>query len=621
VIYGTGDDNNNERFGVTSYSELLKRVPDATAMDLRKTKGHNAEDRRVRWLKYKNISMWFDNWENDLVELGTSVRDPISSKVSIPEEQLKNIGNFDETCLSLDGSNNNCGGRPECVIYDPRFPLVGKAMSKGALTTTMISGSTAAGEAYPLHLQFQTKAKTTDTMRLDYDVAEHTPRVMGMFGSTEVKGWPVSFGMNEKGGMDDDEFEKFMLNSIVPLYPNAKNKPGQCVIIKVDSGPGRTNLKLLAKLRMLGFILYPCVPNTTHVTQEMDQCYGPFKTQFLINLVLIVEARINKKKSLSLKPKFVGLPLFGGTDHETEYVMKSGAFQKGFSKRRCLSALKKIGAATKASECLSDPQVLKTSLGVDDEYDESNQTIQKANELAVQALARAGYDRQWLQATFNVEEDEVEAPITQPYTLERQQALGNAKSHGGRFQMTNGGTHVTHDDIFISIEMKMRNEQRGVLNKQKKLRLHLQTLEEKALAILGQEGRSVELYLWKELDMLLGWHQVKSPPGVNWKKEDKLAEWKRIMATMKPHPLYARWTDEDEEKLVNLSAERLDISNTAYGRELALKERELEAAAIKMGCEKRDKLRQTFDELDAEEALASLTGETTASSEAVSGVV
>jgi len=90
--------------------------------------------------------MWLDNWENDLVELGTAVRDPISSKVSIPEEQLKNIGNFDETCLSLDGSNNNRRGRPECVIYDPRFPLVGKATSKSALTTTMISGSTAAGD-------------------------------------------------------------------------------------------------------------------------------------------------------------------------------------------------------------------------------------------------------------------------------------------------------------------------------------------------------------------------------------------------------------------------------------------------------------------------------------------
>jgi hypothetical protein len=92
--------------------------------------------------------------------------------------------------------------------------------------------------------------------------------------------------------------------------------------------------------------------------------------------------------------------------------------------------------------------------------------------------------------------------------------------------MTNGGTYVTHDDIFISIEMKMRNEQREVLNKQKKLQLHLQTLEEKALAILGQEGRSVESYLLKKLDVLLGWHQVKSPPGVNWKKEDKLTKWK-----------------------------------------------------------------------------------------------
>ena len=191
---------------------------------------------------------------------------------------------------------------------------------------------------------------------------------------------------------------------------------------------------------------------------------GPFKTQFLIKLDLIVEDQINKKKSLSLQPKFAGLPLFGGTDRKTEYAVESGAFQKGFSKRRCLSAWKKIGAATKEGitrECLSDPQVLKTSLGVDDEDDESNQTIQKANDLAVQALARAGYDSQWLQATFNAEEDEVEVPITQPYTLERQQALANVKLHGGRFQMTNGGMHVTHNDIFISIEMKMRNEQRG----------------------------------------------------------------------------------------------------------------------------------------------------------------
>jgi hypothetical protein len=65
------------------------------AMDLSKTKGHNAEDRRVRWMKYHNISMWFDTWEHDLVKLGTAVHDPISSKVLILEEQLKSIDNFD----------------------------------------------------------------------------------------------------------------------------------------------------------------------------------------------------------------------------------------------------------------------------------------------------------------------------------------------------------------------------------------------------------------------------------------------------------------------------------------------------------------------------------------------
>ncbi len=37
---------------------------------------------------------------------------------------------------------------------------------------------------------------------------------------------------------------------------------------------------------------------------------------------------------------------------------------------------------------------------------------------------------------------------------------------------------------------------------------------------------SVELNLSKVLDVLLGWHQVKSPRGVNWKKEDKFAKWK-----------------------------------------------------------------------------------------------
>jgi hypothetical protein len=109
------------------------------------------------------------------------------------------------------------------VLYDPQLPLVGKATSKSVLTTTMIMGSTAAREALPPHLQFQTKAKTNDTMRLQYDVAEHMPIIWDKFNKDKVCSWPVTFGQNEKGSMDNEKFEKYLMNLIVPLYLNAKD--------------------------------------------------------------------------------------------------------------------------------------------------------------------------------------------------------------------------------------------------------------------------------------------------------------------------------------------------------------------------------------------------------------
>ena len=71
--------------------------------------------------------------------------------------------------------------------------------------------------------------------------------------------------------MTDDEFEKCMMKNIRNLYPDSADVPGQRVILKVDSGPGRLNERLLlAKLRARVFYLYPGVPNTTVVSQETD---------------------------------------------------------------------------------------------------------------------------------------------------------------------------------------------------------------------------------------------------------------------------------------------------------------------------------------------------------------
>ena len=72
----------------TDWSELLKCVLRDTACNLNKRKWHTAKDRRIRWTNHRNISMWFDNWEHDLVELGFAVRDTTTGKIHIPEDQL-----------------------------------------------------------------------------------------------------------------------------------------------------------------------------------------------------------------------------------------------------------------------------------------------------------------------------------------------------------------------------------------------------------------------------------------------------------------------------------------------------------------------------------------------------
>ena len=61
---------------------------------------------------------------------------------------------------------------------------------------------------------------------------------------------PLSFGLNKKGGMNDEEFEEYLSISACTctLFPNAHPLPGHWVIIKVDSGPGRLNILMFARL-------------------------------------------------------------------------------------------------------------------------------------------------------------------------------------------------------------------------------------------------------------------------------------------------------------------------------------------------------------------------------------
>ena len=85
----------------------------------------------------KIISMWFENWVDDLVSLGFVFEDD-NDKVTIPNEQLQFIIDFSKMCLSVEVSEGRRGGHPEIVLHDLRFPMPGKSTNKVSLAATLI---------------------------------------------------------------------------------------------------------------------------------------------------------------------------------------------------------------------------------------------------------------------------------------------------------------------------------------------------------------------------------------------------------------------------------------------------------------------------------------------------
>ena len=75
------------------------------------------------------------------------------------------------------------------------------------MTTTLITGSTDAGESIPPHFQFLTKAQTVEMEKLRVDLVAYMPYVRGKFGAPGEQAWPITVGMNARGGMDDVEFD------------------------------------------------------------------------------------------------------------------------------------------------------------------------------------------------------------------------------------------------------------------------------------------------------------------------------------------------------------------------------------------------------------------------------
>ena len=98
-------------------------------------------------------------------------------------------------------------GGPVVAIYDPHLPIASRSVAKSSLACMGIFGSNAAVECVPPHFQLPTSATAEAREKVHYKFLTHILDTRGRFGCAEERSWPCTIGMNEKGGMTDEEFK------------------------------------------------------------------------------------------------------------------------------------------------------------------------------------------------------------------------------------------------------------------------------------------------------------------------------------------------------------------------------------------------------------------------------
>jgi len=556
--------------------ELAKRLKKDVSHELEVNKPNAQELRRILWTSYANLKAWYDQWEHQLIALGfgrlkltDGTEDHLEEgTVVFFDGQKKRILNLDETDGSLDNTKGKRGGRPPIVFYGKAISGGSTAASKSSYTPTITCGSNADGEAMPPHFQLKSTATASQRERLSLEFIARCKDVWGTFGNNVRKLLPCTYGLNEKAGMNSVELDKYFKGSILPLYPDIEDVPRKRVIAKLDSGPGRMNVEMLAHLQIRGLHVVPGLPNSTGKTQETDQNYGPFKGSYRTNLHDLASARFEKKKTITI----TDLPLlvFGGTDPETGIEL-TDAFSDCFCLENCLSCWSKCGAVPLTRAPMSDKAirhevVMNSDQTINTVLDpEGSKLLQleEANHNACDFLTSIGYDGGRLR---------LDAPrrgakkyeLTQPQSKERVELLRKAKTAGKLFHATHG-EHLNSDDFFKSRAIDERKKLSDAMLKDKRTRYELEKLSVQAQAILKEHGEPTE-------------EKIKDYPA---KAMQKLHEWKfnkrstegreKLLKAYlsKPAPLKVpEWTMSEEIRLKQLLTEDMHAKDAAVGVQL-----------------------------------------------------
>jgi hypothetical protein len=421
----------------------------------------------------------------------------------------------------------------------------------------------------PPHFQIKSTAKEAN-QQLSIDFFSHCKNVYGRFGFPERKKLDCTFGMNEKGGMNAVELDKYINSAIVPLYPDMEDVPGKRVIIKVDSGPGRTNLQMLSEAKLKGLYIYPSVPNTTSVTQEADELYGPFKTIYRINLQLLTEIRYQQRKPVQI----TDLPILVFGQPPSWVSFPDGrrfrdAFTETFSPERCLRAWSKCGAVPLTRAPLKSPKVRHEVIvnredgTINEDADPETSlllAIEHRNKMACEHLSAIGFDGS--QLLIKAPRKKAPKQLTAPLSKERVLALKEAKSAGQLFIAT-GGSHINSTDYFRARELADREQKVKVLKKKKKELMANTAVRKAAEALIVAKGGFTQAtakdWTVKDLKVMLRWKTGKNVNGTRSELLDMYSKQKKVPLSQ------PEWTQRDEDELQSLKQPLMPLGETAIG--------------------------------------------------------
>jgi hypothetical protein len=380
--------------------------------------------------------------------------------------------------------------------------------------------------------------------------------------------------MNEKGSMTKEELENYFMNHFAKLFPDKADLPGYRVAVLIDGGPGRTNLEMLAKLRLMGILLFPSgPPNTTALLQIMDQLFGLFKTVFLQNFQLLWEFRLNLPADDSRHERIgkndIGLLMFGGI--LPDVTVLRDAFDLAFSAEKVRKEWAKAGINPFTREALQSSKI-RHEISEDLEGEDADpkaaylKELQELNSTCCSILDCFGYDGGRFRIILPVRDIQARRmAVTKAHTRERQDAITSAKSQGALFQKT-GGSTGNGDDVFISAERRELRVELDKLRKQKESNYERSKRQHKAQEIL--QAKPDGPYNNDDLKNLISWKTGKPCPSNISRVADRRNKWTEV----KDLPVPAcGWSATDQEKIsqLEIKIDNLPIEETILARKKA----------------------------------------------------